>query len=137
MAYGCLGQLGWTSSEEDLSMVKYSHIAASLGDILDNMSRKQDHSVGGKVDQQIPEADPFFGIEACGRLIHNEQLRVIYQRLRNADPALHTSGEALDLALCSTVEAGHLEHLADPAFTAPGIIQAFEDRHIIDKLLGG
>ncbi len=58
------------------------------------MSRQEDDAVAGKVGQQVAEADALFGVETDSRLVQDQQLRVVKQRLRDADALPHAAGVA-------------------------------------------
>ena len=51
MAFGGFEHVSGTAAEEDLSFCKHSQIAAGLADVFDDVSRKQDDTIRGEVDQ--------------------------------------------------------------------------------------
>ena len=53
-------------------------------------------------------------VEPRGRLVEQDQLGVVDQRLGQPDAALHALGILAKLAMLGTGEADHVDQLADP-----------------------
>ena len=120
MTGGGLSQFSGTAAEEHLSLRKDGHVAAGLADVFDDVRGEQDHAVGGQVDQQVAEADALLGVETGGGFIDDEQLRVVDQRLGDADAALHPARKAFDLAPGGLLQPDHFQHLSRHAGCAFG-----------------
>ncbi len=61
-----------------------------------DMCGNQDDPVPGEFRQEVAEPHPLPWIQAGGRFIQNQDLRVIQQRLGNAHPPSHTAGQMSD-----------------------------------------
>ena len=57
-------------------------------------------------------------VEAAGRLVEQDQLGIVDQRLGQADAAGHALGVFLELPLAGPVEADHLDQAVDPLLAA-------------------
>ena len=73
--------------------------AAGLRHILDDMGGEQDRPIAREIGEQVAEADTFFRVEPRCRLIHDQQLRIVEERLRDADAPLHAAGKGLQFAV--------------------------------------
>jgi hypothetical protein len=63
------------------------------------MRREHYNPLAGEVGEQVAKADALLGVEAGGGFVHDEQLRVVEQRLGDADPLLHPAREAAQRTL--------------------------------------
>ena len=61
------------------------HPAAQVADVLDDVGREDHHDVLADLRQQVVEAEPLGRVEARGRLVDDDQLRIAEQRLRDAE----------------------------------------------------
>src|SRR4030095_1379919 len=66
-----------------------------------------------QIRQELPKPHPLFRIQSRGRLIDDEQLRIIEQRLRNPDALAHTTREPTEIALAGVVQVHELEQRID------------------------
>lgn len=69
------------AAEQNLPFGQHRHIPAGLADIFDEVRREDHHPVSGHVHQQVAEANALFLVQPGGRLIDNENARVVDQRL--------------------------------------------------------
>ncbi len=70
---------------------EHGDIAAGLANILHDVCRENHNAIGREAREQIAESDALSRVEARGRLVNNQQVRIVHERLRDADPALHAS----------------------------------------------
>ena len=63
--------------------------------------------------QDLAHLDPRARIQARGRLVQDEQLRVVDQRVRQAQPLAHPARERLDVRVALVDEAHDLQQLPD------------------------
>lgn len=92
-------QAGGRSPEQDLASRQHGQVAAGLGHVLDYVGAQEHRPVSGEVGEEVPEADAFLGVEPGGRFVHDQEPRVVQQRLGDANPTPHPAGETLELAL--------------------------------------
>ena len=60
---------------------------------------EDDNALAGQLGEKIAKADALFGIEARGGLINDEELRIVQERLRDADTLTHAAGISAERAL--------------------------------------
>src|SRR5579883_3167712 len=89
MAARRLGELANRPLEQHAPALHDGYPLAGLGDILDDVGGEDHHPIAAQIRQQIAEADALLRVKPGGRLIHNQELRVVEQRLRDAHPSLH------------------------------------------------
>jgi len=56
------------------------------------MRGEDDDPLTGQVREQVAEAHPLLGVQPHGRLVHDQQLRIVEQRLGNAHSLAHPAG---------------------------------------------
>src|SRR4051794_15064702 len=94
------------------------------------MGGEEDKFSDANIRKKIAKTNSLFRIEAGGRLIHNQQGRIIDQRLRDAEALLHATGETADRAFCNTVKIDRLEHLTHTLART----HSLERREVAEKL---
>ena len=62
----------------------------------------------------LPDRLAAGGVEALGRLVQEEDARLVHQRACQVEAALHAAGVGLYLALRRVREANQLQHLVRP-----------------------
>ena len=62
---------------------------------------------------QLPHVAPQLDVDAGGRLVEKQDLRLVRQRLGDQQPALHAARERHDLAVLLVPQRQVLEHLFD------------------------
>ena len=75
-------------------------------DLFENVSRNDDRLVGGHVGDELADVMLLIGVEAVGRLVHDQNRRVVQDRLREADAALVALRQRVDHLLDDGLEAG-------------------------------
>ncbi len=104
--------------------------------IADDVGTQDNHPRTGQAGQQVAEAHALGGVEACCRLIDNQQLRVVEQRLRNADTLLHAAGIGGQPAIGHLLHLHNFQHLID-APVRDGLGQPLHRGQIAQKLPPG
>ncbi len=89
-----------------------------------------------EVADQGAEPDPLLGVKAGGRLVEQQQVRVVHERLRDPDPAQHAAGQRAQPGLRLVPEVnpfdGRGDGLADAARR-----DLLEQREVLDELHDG
>src|SRR5437867_4045175 len=86
--------------------------------------------------QEIEELIALGGIETGGRLIHDDQLRISDQRLRDAKSLLHAARKRSQFCLPHIIKVGltkERRHHVPPFASRP---QAFQDSQVVEHVLG-
>ncbi len=69
----------------DPSLVDDDHTVAGLRHFGQDVRAQDDRVITPQTRDQLPCLDDLFGIQPCGRLIQNQHVRVVDERLRQAD----------------------------------------------------
>jgi hypothetical protein len=85
------GQFTGRAAEHDLARGHQRHLGARGTDVLDQVGGHDHGRVLAKIADQRAERDPLLGVEAGRRLIQQQQVRVVHDRLRDAHPAQHAA----------------------------------------------
>jgi hypothetical protein len=83
--------------------------------------------VAGEAEQELAHAVAGVRVETGGRLVEDQQRRLVDQRLGDLDPGLLTRGEVPHPALAEVAEVEQLDQLADPPPGAADRVHAGED----------
>ena len=87
---------------------------AEVGELREDVAGDQDRLAHPpQLVQQRLHLEPGPGVEARGRLVEDQDRRVVDQRLGQAEPLLHPLGEAVDVVVALVGQVEQLEHLAD------------------------
>ena len=84
---------------EELTVSENGDIGGHGFDVGDDVRRENDNALTGKFREKIAKAHAFFGIEAGGGLVNDEQLRIVEERLGDADALAHAAGISAERAL--------------------------------------
>jgi hypothetical protein len=66
-------------------------------------------------EEAVPEDVACLRVEAGGRFVEQQYPRVVDERPRDRQPALHAAGQWLDLVVRALAQLGELEELVRPA----------------------
>jgi hypothetical protein len=80
-----------------------------------------------------PDLVASFDVHADGRLIENEELRIVQQRARNREPALHSSGEMTHHVMPARGETHQLEHFCDASVGVGHVVQRGRKPEILPR----
>ena len=101
----------------------------------DDVRGENNDAFAGKFREKIAEADALFGIETGGGLVDDEELRIVEERLRDADALAHAAGIAAERALGDVSEIYEREEFRDaPAGSGGG--DAFHGGEIVEEFDG-
>ena len=71
------------------------------------------HAGGAQRAHHLPHVLAQLDVDAGGRLVEEQDLRLVRQRLGDQHPALHAAGQRHDLAVLAVPQGQVLEHLRD------------------------
>ena len=89
-------------------------VAELLGLVHVVRRQHQRHPVPLEPEQPVPQHMPGLRVEARGRLVEEQDLRLVDQRAGDRQPALHAAGQRLDEAVGTVGEVRELEQLVGP-----------------------
>src|SRR5688572_8718641 len=92
-----------------------------------------------KPSQPLPDQVPGLRVEPGGRLVHEDELRIVDQRAREREAPLHAAGKRHDLRILAPGEAGELEELRDAprnVLRRDTKIAAVDDQVFLDAEVG-
>ena len=111
----CVDELARRALGHDLRLVHHHEVVAQLLRLV--------HVVGGDDERRpaalqlvepLPEEVPRLRVEAGGRLVEDDELRLVDERAGDREAPLHAAGQRLDLVLRALVELDELEQLVGP-----------------------
>src|SRR5262245_53714320 len=98
---------------DDPSLLDDDDPAADGGDLLQDV-RTEDHHLGlRQFPDPVPNLDDLVRVEAAGRLIHDQDRRIVEQGLGQPHALAVPLGEVPDVLHPHAVDAGELDHLLD------------------------
>ena len=120
----------------DLAAVINDHAVAHVFHVRQQMAAQDDGlAAPGQRQDQILDLAAADGVEAGGRLVEDDQVGVVDERLGQADAALHALGELADRPRPGLAQADHFEQLLGAVLAlVPG--QAEEVAEEIQRLAG-
>ena len=87
--------------------------------------------------QQVVEAVALLRIEAGGGFVHDDQLRLADERLRDPKALAHPAGKARDSLLANRPQVDLLQQRFDGVLAGTGGGDAFQDRQMVQQIVGG
>ena len=90
-----------------------SNICRARFHVGNNVGRKNHDPFAREFRKQIAKADPLFRIQTGGRLIHDEKLGIIQERLGNPDTLFHPAGVTAQRTLPRLHEVDHFQEFLD------------------------
>ena len=88
------------AGREDPAFLDHRDDVADLGELGQDVRAEEDGlAVGGELANQRAELDARARVEVRGRLVEDEQLRIVNDRPAERDALLETLGEAFDVAI--------------------------------------
>ncbi len=107
-------QLGLVLDQDDLAVVDDADPVGHVLGFLDVMRGEDDGDAGGaQFAHQLPHVLAQFDVDAGGRLVEKQDLRLVRQRLGDHQPALHAAGQHPDLGVALVPQRQLLEHFLD------------------------
>ena len=87
------------TGEQQAALIDDGHVAAQLLHVLHDVGAQDHHHVLADLREQVVEAVALAGIKTGRGLVHDDELRLTDERLRDAEALLHAAAEAGDPAL--------------------------------------
>ena len=100
------------------------------------MRGEQDDLIRGEAGDEVAEAHALLGVKPGRGLVEDEDVRVVEDRLRDAESLLHASRERADAAVLLARKADPVEKLKRPGASGAGV-DALECRHVLHEVQGG
>ena len=91
-------------------------------------------ALGAQAPQALPDQVPCLRVEAGGRLVHEDDVRVVDQRARERETALHAARERVQLGVLAPLQARELHQARNTARDLRG--RQAEIAPIDDEILG-
>ena len=87
-----------------------------------------DRPIRSQVYRQVAKADALFGIKPGGRLIHDQEARLVDERLGDAHTPLHAAGKTFELAV-GRLGQSHQQRAAHTLFEGESARTAQAHKH--------
>ena len=107
------GELGRRRIGENAAMSDDDRPAAHRLDLLEQMGRNDDRLVGPHRGDDLAHLVFLVGVEPVGRLVEDQHLRIVQQRLRHPDAAPVALRQGFDRLVQNLGDVDHLDHPAD------------------------
>jgi hypothetical protein len=127
------GQLVRRAAEHDLARVHQRHLGTRRAHVLDQVRGHDDGGALPEVAQQGAELDALLGVQARGRLVEQQQFRVVHDGLRDPDPAQHAARQRTQLGPGLDAEVDPLDR-GGHGLRDPGGRHLFQQREVLDEL---
>ncbi len=122
----------------DAPLVDHHHTRTHHFDFGQNVRRNQNGAPMREVFDELPHLPDLVGIEADGRFVEDEQIRVMNQGVSESDPLFLAFGEGADQGAFFFLQVTHFEHISDAvldfrafnAFERGSVAEVFMDPHI-------
>ena len=125
---------------EDLAVVDDGHARAQLLELGEDVAADDDGLAHRpQFAEQLTQLDPCARVEAGRRLVEQEHLRIVDQRVRQAEALLHPARQRLDVGVALVGEVDELEQVADhpaprrraEAVAAGEEVEVLPDLHVV------
>jgi hypothetical protein len=94
---------------------------------------EQHDAIARQLAEQVPEPHPLLGIQPGGGLVHDEDTRVVEQRLRDAHALAHAAGETAERPIPRFAQVHELEQL-ERALARRAWLQALRGGDVVHEL---
>ena len=118
---------------QQVPLVQDGDLGGGCFHVRDDVRREDDDPLAGQLGQQIAKAHPLLRIEPRRRLVHDEQLRIVQQRLGDADPLLHPAGIAPQRTLAHLDQTKYLEQLVN-ALSGQLAVEPLDGGQVLQEL---
>ena len=107
-------QLGLVLDQNDLAFVDDADAVGHLLGFLDVMRGQDDGDAGGaQIAHHLPHVLAQFDVDAGGRLVEEQDLRLVRQRFGDQHAPLHAAGQRDDLGVLLVPQRQRAQHLLD------------------------
>ena len=130
-------QVGDGTVEPDVSAGEHDHPLAQSRDVLGLVRGQQHRRAVTEGGQRTPEVGALCGVEAGGRLVEHDQLRVPEKGLGQPDPSTLPARQPADPDGRLVGEAYRVEHPTHLLGAPLTVVPLLEDRDVLDEPEGG
>jgi hypothetical protein len=130
-------QLQWGAGPDDASAGDDCHAGTEIRDVFDNVRREDHDHVLADLGQQVEEAVAFFGIEAGGGLVDDDQLRLANERLRDAEPLPHATRESRECLLAHVPQVDLVQQRIDSLAAFRPVGEALQHGQVVEHVERG
>ena len=117
---------------DDLARGHHRDLVGEPLGLLDVVGRHQDRlALGAQLVDQGPELGADLRVEADGRLVEQDQLRVVDQPAGQQQPPAHPAGELVDGVLAAVAQARQVERPVDRGSDVLDPVEAGVDREVV------
>ena len=102
------------AGHEQLRQVEVADLAAALGLVHVVRGDEQRDALGGELEQQIPQLAARDRIDAGGRLVEEDDARLVHQRGAEREPLLPAAGEQAGAAIDVRPDVRERDRGVDP-----------------------
>ena len=104
----------WPLGDDAAAVHDHEAIAELLGLVHVMRGQDQGDAVALELEQPLPQQVASLGIEARGRFVQQQDLRVVDQRPGDGEPPAHSSGQGVDAVSCLVGQPGEVEQTFGP-----------------------
>ena len=115
----------------DFAFVDDDHAIARHAHFGQDVRRENDRVIPGEILDQVADFDDLLGIEAHGRLVEDDYIRIVHERLRQSDALLISAREALDQLIALICDVRLFKRIGNalrPLFRGTPLIRATKSR---------
>ena len=124
------------TEERHFPLIHQRHTVAGTRNIPHDMRRQDNrHVILTNFRQQVTETDALFRVEPRSRLVHDNHLRMMDQRLGNPQTALHTSRQLVGIAVAHIEKPHVLQHLIHRFLPERLTVHSGKTRSVVQKLV--
>ena len=126
-------QLVRRAGDQELGQVEVADLAAALGLVHVVRGDEQRDALGRELEQQIPQLAARDRIDARGRLVEEDDARLVHQRRAEREPLLPAAGQVAGQAIHVRADVRELDRGVAPQL-APRLGQAVDSRVEVEVL---
>jgi hypothetical protein len=112
-------QLGWRAVGDDAPLVHDDHARAGRHDLGQVVGRQDDRALAPELAHEVANLHDLVRVEAAGGLVEDEDVRLVDQRLGEADALLEALGQRPDGLAGAVGDAAEAGGATDAAWTSP------------------
>src|SRR5262245_10302757 len=123
-------QLGLVLDQDDLAVIDHADAVGHVLGLFDVVRGEDDgHARRAQGAHELPHVAPQFDVDAGGRLVEEQDARLVRQRLGDHHPPLHAAGQRHDLVVFLVPQRQIFQHFSDEVGILPLAEQAAAERH--------
>ena len=128
-------QLLRVGADFQMPLVDDGDIRGGRFHVRDDVRGEDDNPLAGQIREQIAEAHPLLGVQPHGRLVHDQQLRIVEQRLGDAHALAHSAGITAQRPAGGVAQVDQVQQVGNFP-TGLFAAHALDGRHVFEELLG-